>query len=34
MNVNSEPPAVVNFNSRMTLEVVKSGVNLLRVNKD
>lgn len=29
MNINEEPPVVVNLSSRMTLEVVKSGVNLL-----
>lgn len=28
INTNSEPPAVMNFNSRITLEAVKSGVNL------
>lgn len=30
INTNSEPPAVMNFNSRITLEAVKSGVNLER----
>lgn len=28
INTNSEPPAVMSFNSRITLEAVKSGVNL------